>query len=246
MVNSVVHSLHILQFLARSGEAHGVTAIARFTGISPSSAFNICKTLTAEKFLHFDPLKKSYSVGAAAIELAGAASDGERAFARARDFLESSVDQFGVTSAFWRVTNDERLVLEGLVESRTMMRIQMTVGQRIPALSGAMGRCYAATSGLDEGQLFQKFDTVRWQNRPDFQTYKAEVEVTRIQGWAADRAQFIRGILTVAAPIMDLSGRLRFLIANSSFYGQIPDEQIQSLGKETKLTADNVQRVLFG
>ena len=183
---------------------------------------------------------------AAAMELAGAASDGDRAFARARDFMEAVVDSFGVTSAFWRVTNDERLVLEGIVESRTMMRIQMTVGQRIPALSGAMGRCFAASLNIGEDQLFQKFDSVRWQNRPDFSIFKAEVEVTRSRGWAVDRAQFIRGIVTVAAPVRDQNQQIRFMVANSSFYGQIPDDRIQTLGVETRNAAEGIQKVLFG
>jgi DNA-binding IclR family transcriptional regulator len=246
VVNSVMHALRILQFLARSGKPHGVTSIARAISISPSSAFNICKTLTAEKFLHFDQAAKVYSIGAAAIELAGIASDGERSFLRARDFLEAVVDTFGVTSAFWRLTDDERLVLNGLVESRAAMRIQMTVGQRIPALSGAMGRCFSAASDLNEDQLFQKFDAVRWQNRPEFQHYKAEVEVTKNRGWAVDNDQFIRGIVTVAAPIRDRNGQIRFMIANSSFYGQIPENRIESLGLETRRAAEEIQHILFG
>src|ERR1700676_5055294 len=89
MVGSIVHALRILRHLARSPQAHGVTAIAREVGISPSSAFNIVKTLVAEGFLHFDRKHKRYSLGPGALDLAGRVLDDQRAYDLMRDSLEN-------------------------------------------------------------------------------------------------------------------------------------------------------------
>lgn len=246
MVNSIVQALAILRFLARSRESQGVTAIARQVGINPSSAFNIVKTLTAENFLHFNESKKTYALGPGALELAGVALDSKNAFDRTRDLLDDIVLRFGVTSAFWRLTDDERLVLVGIVESKGMMRIQMTVGQRIPAFSGAMGRCYAGALKLAEEALRAKFEAVRWQQKPDFASYVSEVRDVAQRGWAIDRDQFIRGIVTVAAPIMDRQGKLRFFLANSSFVGQLDGDQLQALGMLSREASLRAVELLYG
>ena len=69
-VNSVAHALAILRRLATSDHPEGVNAIARKVGISPSSCFNILKTLAAEDFARFDVVDKTYTLGAGAIDLA--------------------------------------------------------------------------------------------------------------------------------------------------------------------------------
>ena len=245
VVNSVVHALSVLRFLAHAGTPYGATAIARAIGQSPSSTFNICRTLTAENFLHFDASRKVYTLGPGAIELAEAASDGERAFSRAREAMERIVSQFSVTSALWQLTGEERLVLKGIAEGRGMMRIQMTVGARIPAMSGAMGRCYAAMSDLDEKQLRKKFKAVRWQNGPDFDVYLAEVEETGKKGWAIDPGEFIRGVTTIAAPIFDTNGIIRFMLANSSFTGQLDSDDLERVGEATLKSAETMHRLIF-
>ena len=49
-VGSVVQALAILRHLSEASKPLGVTAVARALGISPSSCFNLLKTLVAEDF----------------------------------------------------------------------------------------------------------------------------------------------------------------------------------------------------
>jgi DNA-binding IclR family transcriptional regulator len=245
IVGSIVHALRILRFLARSAQSHGVTAIAREVGISPSSAFNIVKTLVAEGFLHFDAKHKRYSLGPGALELAGRVLDDQRAYDLMRDSLENLAFQVDVTSAFWKLTSDARLMLLGYVEGRALMRIQMTIGQRLPALSGAMGRCYAAKMQLSQDELLAQFQAVRWQKLPDFEVYKLEVELTKTRGWAIDSDNFIRGVTTVAAAITDLKGQPKFFIANSSFAGLHTQKILEKLGESTRDVALAASHRLF-
>jgi DNA-binding IclR family transcriptional regulator len=245
MVGSIVHALRILRFLARSAQSHGVTAIAREVCISPSSAFNIVKTLVAEGFLHFDRKHKRYSLGPGALDLAGRVLDDQRAFDLMRDSLENLAVQFEVTSAFWKLTADARVVLLGYLEGRSLMRIQLTIGQRLPALSGAMGRCYAAILELREEDLLAQFEAVRWQKMPEFSVYKLEVELTRTRGWAIDSDSFIRGVTTVASAVTDQDGQPKFFIANSSFAGRHTSKTLEKLGESTRDVALAASHRLF-
>jgi DNA-binding IclR family transcriptional regulator len=245
MVGSIVQALRILRFLSRASHAYGVTAIARELDINPSSAFNVLKTLVAEGFLHFDRKSKRYSLGPGALDLAGRALSDQRAFSLMRDPLENLAVQVEVTSAFWKLTSDLRLMLLGFVEGRALMRIQMTIGQRLPVLSGAMGRCYAAKLELREDDLLAQFNAIRWQKTPDFDVYKLEVELTKTRGWAIDSDNFIRGVTTVAAAVTDREGQPRFFIANSSFAGLHTQKTLEKLGESTRDAAIAASHRLF-
>ncbi|HSW19456.1 MAG TPA: hypothetical protein VLJ86_19710, partial [Ramlibacter sp.] len=92
----------------------------------------------------------------------------------------------------------------------------------------------------------KKFDSVRWAQAPEFASYFQDVEKAAAQGWAQDVDQYIRGIATVASPIVDTQGKPRFFIANSSFVGQLDAQKLQALGEAGKQVADAAGAVIFG
>ncbi|HBU0515229.1 TPA: helix-turn-helix domain-containing protein, partial [Klebsiella pneumoniae] len=69
-VGAVVNAIQILRHLAHADGPQGVAAIARATGISPSSAFNILRTLSNERLTSFDDAGKTYQLGLGLSELA--------------------------------------------------------------------------------------------------------------------------------------------------------------------------------
>ena len=98
----MANALAVLRRLATADRPEGVSAIARNIGISPSSCFNILKTLAAEDFAQFDQEHKTYTLGAGAVDLAIAALDPEAGFLRTRPILENLAREFGVTCGLWR------------------------------------------------------------------------------------------------------------------------------------------------
>jgi len=245
MVNSVVQAISILRTVANASAPLGVTAIARACDISPSSTFNICKTLCAERFLEFDESTKRYWLGFGAIDLAGLAGRDDRILSQARPLLQSVANTHSVTAALWRLTNDERLALIGVAESPAMMRIQMTVGQRIPSLSGAMGRCFPYCQNLTDGKVAARLKEVRWHRKPDLDQLMTEIEETRTRGWAVDEGAFIGGVTTIASPVVDRNARVHFFIACSTFTGQIIEEQVEAIGAAASQTARKLAEQIF-
>src|SRR5580698_2920733 len=116
-VNFVANALAVLRYLAANERPEGVSTIARVTEISPSSCFNILKTLVTEDFAQFDIERKTYTLGPAAVDLAIAALDPEAGFVRVRSVLEELARGHRVTVGLWRRTSAERLTLIGAVES---------------------------------------------------------------------------------------------------------------------------------
>lgn len=232
-VNSVAQALAVLRRLAAAHRPEGVSAIARGVGISPSSCFNILKTLTTEEFAQFDPEQKTYTLGSGAVELAVAALDPEAGFLRARPILDAIAREFGVTCGLWRCAGD-RLILLGAAESQEIARIRLTPGARLPIQIGAMGRCIAAHFKTSEAELAEAISVLKWDEPPKLKQYLAEVKMAAANGFAIDDGNFFQGITTIAAPIFDREGTLTHCMAATTFKGRFDLQGHRKLGAAVK------------
>jgi DNA-binding IclR family transcriptional regulator len=239
---AVVHALNILRHLAATDTAHGVSAIARHVGISPSSCFNLLKTLAAEGMVAFDTATKTYRLGNGVDAIARARPDDP--VERMAPGMAALAAANGTACGLWRVTPTDRLVLVHFADSETATRIHMTVGQRLPMLIGAMGRCVAAHSGLDDDALARGFAALRWARPPTFARYCREVARARRLGWALDDGDFLHGVTTVAAPVVDAAGTVRYCVANTLFHGQSDEAGLRRLGEATaRFAGDGSQMI---
>ena len=243
-VPAAVHALNILRLLARADTPLGVTSVARAVGISPSSCFNLLKTLCAESVAEFDPLDKTYRIGGGVYELVSQGG-GDQAQALVRPRLLAMAGKFRFASGLWRVSATGRLVLLDFADSELAMRIHMSVGQRLPLFIGAMGRCVAAYADMPANALAVAFATLRWARAPAPERYLREVARARRQGWAVDDGDFMRGICTVAAPVLDTISCVRYCIANTFFQGEYDSEGVARIGAATAHCASEVSSLLF-
>jgi IclR family acetate operon transcriptional repressor len=219
-IGSIVQAAAILRLLGGSREPSGVTSIARTLGIGPSSCFNVLKTLVLEDLVAFDRMTKTYSLGLGTVDLARRAL-GRDAVVQAADLpMAALAEEHDAAVGLWRLAPGERLVLAALAESGAATRIHMMVGQRQPAAAGAAGRSVLAARGLDDGAIRAAFSGLRWQNAPSAVDYLAQVRAAEKRGYATDIDQINRGIATVAAPVVDHLGMVRFVISASMFIGR--------------------------
>jgi DNA-binding IclR family transcriptional regulator len=243
-VGSVVNALAILRRLADDNGPRGVNAIARAVGVSPSSCFNILKTLVREEFVDFDERAKTYVLGHGAVALARRALDAGGAFELSRDVLSGVADDYGGAAALWRLTPTDRLLLIGYAEGAQETRIRMMVGQRMPMLAGAGGRCVAAHHGLSSEKIRRGFQGLRWQNPPTFETYLKQVNEAQRLGWGLDEDNFIRGVTTVAAPVSTATGKVAYVITVTVFSRQHEPNQLRELGERLIAAAAEIKRRL--
>lgn len=242
---AVTAAISILRHLAGSPSREGVTAIAKAVGLSPSSCFNILRTLASEAFVDFDPSSKTYALGLGSIALARKALDPSAAMDLVRPQLEAMARRFDVATSLWRISMADRLVLVGLAESPATTRIHLTVGQRLPKYLGAMGRTVAAHADLESRAFVSQFTALRWNHAPDLEVYKAEAAQVRRRGWAIDVDNFMLGVTTIAAPVLDRTGDVRFCVANIFFSGQRAPADLELLGEATVGLAEDFARRLF-
>ena len=148
--------------------------------------------------------------------------------------------------ALWQVTEADRLVLVERVAAPSALRPEMRVGLRMPACSGAVGRCVAAARGLDEAGLRRAFAEVRWQRAPRFATWCAEVRRAGRLGHALDRGQIFRGVDAVASVVTDRAGRPRLGLSAIAINGLVTGEELVAIGGELAQAAGRIGAALFG
>ena len=245
LVPALVNAMQILRYINQCGEPPGVSQIAHTLGINPSTCFNILKTLVHERLLGFDPVSKRYSLGLGIVELAhGVLNAGYVPYIH--PYLERISTTFGVTALLWQDAGQNRFVLVDKSESNRAIRVQITIGQRFPALIGAFGRCVAAQRGLVRDELRKMFAGLRWQNPPSFEDYLQQVEEARRNGYSIDHGNFSTGVTTVAAVITDQLGAPVMAISTIAISSQLPEIDMGMLAREVKSAAQEISAAMNG
>ncbi|WP_245215552.1 IclR family transcriptional regulator [Pararoseomonas baculiformis] len=243
-VGAVVHAVAILRYIATAPAPLGVAAISRGTGVSVSTCFNILRTLSRARFVSFHEDDKTYALGLGVAELA-AGFLGISHAELLRPELKRLALKYGMLIVLWRVTEDGHIVLADRAHNPLGVRVEMSVGIRLPMLIGAVGRCIAAALDLPEDELRRRFAALRWQSPPSFEAYRAEVQVAGAAGWSMDDGQLYRGVVTIASIVKDASGQPRFGLSGITIAAQHEAAIFPLLGEELRDLASLMEKTLF-
>lgn len=244
-VNVLLSALRVLQHLGEADQPLRATHIARALDLTPSTCFNILQTLVHAGMLRIDPGSGGYEPDVGLIALAGGAIRriGTRGVARAR--MEDLARRFQLTVTLWQRQGTDRVLLTDYCEIDSPVRIAMSIGQRLPMLVGALGRCMAAFGELPPEELARQYAALRSDNLLPFDAYLREVARTRAQGYGVDTGQFVSGITTISAPIRDAAGRPVAALSAVALSAQLPEpDQIATIGEALKEAADAIALTL--
>lgn len=246
LVGALSSGLAVVRYLAASGAPVGVTRVARDLELNSSTCFNILKTLVHEGLVTFDDATKTYSIGIGLVQLAKGALEQSSYVRLLRPHLEALAAEHRVTATLWQRGREERVVLVDLADNPAAMRVHMSIGQRLPMYIAALGRCMAAYSELPEKQLRERISTLRWENAPSFDEYFAEVQQVRERGYAVDNGNYVKGVTTVSAPVVDASSRAVMAMSAVGFSAQLTKAAVRQLGEDLHERASAVSRALSG
>ncbi|OOV90588.1 IclR family transcriptional regulator [Pseudomonas sp. MF4836] len=242
-VGAVVNAIQILRHLAQCTEPKGVAAIARATGISPSSAFNILRTLTNEQWVSFSDSGKTYSLGLGLSELA--VSFIGRSYA---DLIQPELERLSLNHRImvllWEVTGDN--YMHAIARAiPAVAHIDVNLKTRMPELLGASGRCIAGLRNLPEDELRRRFARLHWESPPSFESYLDEARQTLHTGWAIDDGNLYRGVSVVSSAVTDHHNQPRFVVSGIGISAQYDRTQLEALGEALSSTSGFISRALF-
>lgn len=246
VVGALASGLAIVRYLSVAGVPVGVSRIARQLDLNSSTCFNLLKTLVHERLVVFDEDTKTYCVGLGLVEMAKGALESASYARLVHPHLEAVAAGHNVTATLWQRVSEDRVVLVARADNDATMRVHMNLGQRLPMFISALGRTIAASSGLSRVELRRRFDALRWDDSPGFEAYLRSVEEAGRKGYAVDAGCYVKGVTSVSAAVLDMSGRPVMAISGTGFSAQLPRMAVKALGESLRGHAQVVSRALSG
>jgi DNA-binding IclR family transcriptional regulator len=131
-------------------------------------------------------------------------------------------------------------------QSGNNFQLSAQIGSRFPALISATGRCIAAFEDHPEAELQARFGTLRWDEPPTFDEWKAQVSQTRAQGFGVDEGNYISGVTVVAAPVWKTRAKLSHALVATSIGSALKRAGLPALQHALLSAAQTLSNQLCG
>lgn len=204
---AIARAAAVLRLLGRSEAPLGVQAIARELGLVPSTCLYVLRALTEEGLVAFDADTKRYALDAGVLTLARQWLRRDRFTDHAQPVLDRLAQSFGLTMLGVQIFGLDQIVVVALSQSSQNFQLSTQIGSRFPALISATGRVIAAFGDYPEAELRTRFERLRWDDPPGFDSWQAQVAEARRRGYAIDTGDYITGVTVVSAPVWKGHGR---------------------------------------
>ena len=243
--SAAANALDVLELLSRHAEPMPAAAIARDLGLPRSSVYHLLTVLHGRGYVTHYPEERRYGLGQAAYEL-GSAYQRQAPMARiARATMRRLVDQVGRNAHL--ATLDGRDVIYLLEERAPGQPMLVTdVGVRLPAHLTASGLAMlAALPATQVRALYPDREAFvqRGSSGPRSLTeLRSVLARARAQGHAREDGTVTADLASVAAPVLDRSGRPLAAVAVTFRAEDGTPEHVAELVDKVRYAADDVAR----
>lgn len=241
---TVERAFLVLRTVADSATPLGVTELAQRAGLTVSTTHRLARVLAEAGMFAQEPHSERYQLGPALIALGNQAAE-RLGYDRALPFLQQLAEasnesvNLGIRSG-----NDVHVVLQ--VASRQPLRFDQRPGTAVPLHVSAMGKCLLAGAGDidavvdDLGELSGPTD----RSITDRERLRDELHTVQDRGWALNDEERIRGVRSVAVPVIAPGAGVVAAIAVQGPTVQLVDDRLPDIVALLRQTAESVAPIL--
>jgi IclR family transcriptional regulator, acetate operon repressor len=209
MARAVERALRLLMAIAEPAneESSGLRHLAAAADVDKATALRLLRTLQATRMVE-QRADGSYALGSSTLRLARAAFARTGVVGRAIPIMHELAEATTETISLGERHGDANVTIYE-VESRHAVRYANTIGASAPLHLGAGGR---ATLAFSEPELQERILASALERRTDnsitaADTLRATLAETRARGYATSWGERTPSTYSVAAPILDASGK---------------------------------------
>jgi len=236
MNNTLLKGLGIIELLARSRGAMGVTDIARALGLPKSNAHRLLQALAAQRYvIRHDG--GSYSISIKLWELGSAALSGFDLRRHAEGVMDDLMEATG-ESVHLSVLDQKEVVYVHKVESLNPVRAYSQIGGRAAAHCVATGKAMIAFRTPQWLEAMSQ-DLVAYTPHTIVEpaAFVAEMVSVRRRGYAVNRCEWREAVSGVAAPIRDGIGNVIAAIGVSGPDARFKPRRLREFSERVVLAA---------
>ena len=234
--------LLLLEEVAASGVPVTPTEVNSRLGLPKPTVHRLFSTLEDEGFLQRDIDGRSYSPGARLRRLSVNALSSLRIRAARVAVLSALAHEVGETCNIATPDRDAMVYLDR-VETKWPLRIQLPIGTTVPFHCTASGKMYLSSlrpSHLDQYLNAAPLARQTDKTMTDVVGLLEELKAIKAQGFATDAEEFMDGMVAMAVPITDESGRL---LSTLSIHAPIQRLSLANLRSHLPLMQDTAQKL---
>lgn len=207
-VQSFARGLEVIRSFSADAPQQTLSEVAVRTGLTRAGARRILLTLHTLGYVDSDG--KHFRLTARILDLGFAYLSSLPIWNLAEPVMEALVDEVKESSSA-AVLEGTDIVYVLRVPTHKIMSIGLGVGSRLPAYCTSMGRVLLAA--LDDEEVLRRLRAARPRaltkhTVTDVDTLLAKVQQVRRQGWSLVNQELEEGLISLAAPITDRSGRV--------------------------------------
>ena len=200
-------AVKLIEIIAESDEALGISAMSRIAGINKNMVFRVINSLEAGGWVYCeDPAEKKYQLTMRPFQITRKAADRLSINSTATPFVHALWKRHG-ESTYLGILKEDKLLYIQHFDSIQDVRIAGTLGGSYDLYCSAPGKvmlAHASDAYIEEYLSLPR--TQRTVNTiTDSDALRSELCQIREQGYALDREEFGNGIICIAAPIFDAS-----------------------------------------
>lgn len=207
-VRAVEHSIDVLEVMAASGRAIGVSDIARRTGLSKAAVHHLLVTLESRRFVMREPDSHLYRLGWALYELGTNVVRGVDLSRAARPLLDRLAEQTG-ESTLLGILDEETVLYLDRGEAPTGLRMTANAGRRGPLHATASGKILLAFA--EDPDLFTRVidgppQQLTRTTITDASALRREIAQVRQTGYATCWQETEVGLCSLAVALRNYTG----------------------------------------
>jgi DNA-binding IclR family transcriptional regulator len=192
-VQSIERAAAILQVVAGSGGALGVTDISEAVGLAKTTTHSLLRTLLLVGFVDQDPATGRYALGAGLLRL-GAHLDVNELRARSSNWSDALAARSGHAVRLATLVGEEVVVVHHVFRPDDSAQV-LEVGDVLPPTT-ALGKVLRAHSHPHTGHRPAAGAAVS----------TADLAEVRVRGWATEQGEYEAGLGGLAAPVRGAGG----------------------------------------
>jgi len=245
-VQSLGRALDLMESVALAEQGAGLTELAKATGLAPSTAHRLLKTLQQRRYVSHDAERGLWFIGVQSFTVGAAFLRTRNVVAAARPVMRQLMEDSG-ESVSLAVLDGADAVYLAQIECRAMMRALARPGGRAPLHCSGVGKALlACLSEAERAPLYARVDFIRYTDHTLTDPAALDLALRPIpaQGYAVDDEEFARGLRCVAAAIRDEYGEPVAAISCSGPTARVTVDRVAPLGRLVAVAAAEIAAAL--
>lgn len=243
IIQSVAKAMKLLDILAESSVPLSLAEISAMTGWPKSTIHGLLSTMRETSVVSQD-MEGRYMLGIRLFEYGCTLSASWTIIEQAKPFIQHISYHTG-EAVFLSILDRGEVITLDRADNRTGLQATAEMGCRLPVHCTSQGKLFLAfMSDAEREDILSRTELSPYTPRTltTRAALEKELEQIRRQGYAIENGEYKTGLRSVAAPIRDGDGAVRYAIGIIGMYRQLETEQFDRAVQVVLETADKITR----